>query len=108
MADADAHADAHMAALDAGPASSSAAGPSAPYDPPPADALIIEVTGTEEKVDAFIEMVRNFGIKELVRTGRIAMTRGSGPATTVDGKGETEHHRYRPAGEGKAKVGSLL
>jgi acetolactate synthase I/III small subunit len=72
------------------------------------DALIIEVTGTEDKVDAFIEMVRAFGIKELVRTGRIAMTRGGGAATTLDGKGESEHHRYRPAGEGKAKVGSLL
>ncbi len=72
-----------------------------------ADSLIVEVTGTEDKVDAFIEMVRAFGIKELVRTGRIAMTRGAGPTTTVDAD-KGEHHRYRSAGEGKPKVGSLL
>ncbi|HEX2173416.1 MAG TPA: acetolactate synthase small subunit, partial [Dehalococcoidia bacterium] len=38
--------------------------------------IIIEVTGTEEKIDALIQLVRGFGIKELVRTGRVAMMRG--------------------------------
>ena len=71
------------------------------------ETLIVEVTGTEDKVDAFFEMLRPFGIKELVRTGRIAMTRGTAAPTSVDG-GKGEHHRYRPAGEGKPKVGSLL
>jgi acetolactate synthase-1/3 small subunit len=72
-----------------------------------ADSLVVEATGTEEKVDAIIEMLRPFGIKELVRTGRIAMTRGSGAPTSVDGA-SGDQHRYRPAGEGKAKVGSLI
>ncbi len=52
-------------------------------------------------------MLRPYGIKELVRTGRVAMTRGSGTPMTVDA-GKAEHHRYRPAGEGKAKVGTLI
>jgi acetolactate synthase-1/3 small subunit len=42
-----------------------------------ADAMIVEVTGTQAKVKAFIDMMRPFGIKELVRTGRIAASRSS-------------------------------
>ncbi len=38
-------------------------------------AMIIEVTGSEGKVEAFIDMMRGFGIMELVRTGKIAITR---------------------------------
>ena len=38
--------------------------------------LMIEISGPERKVEAFIELMRPFGIKELVRTGRIAMVRG--------------------------------
>jgi acetolactate synthase-1/3 small subunit len=72
------------------------------------DSLIIEATGTEDKISALIEMVRPYGIKELVRTGRVAMTRGSATPTTVDGVRGEEHHKYRPAGEGKPKVGSLI
>jgi acetolactate synthase-1/3 small subunit len=43
-----------------------------------ADSLIVEVTGTEAEVDAFVGLVRNYGIKELVRTGAVVMARGSG------------------------------
>jgi len=38
--------------------------------------LMIEISGQERKIEAFIELIRPFGIKELVRTGRIAMVRG--------------------------------
>lgn len=38
--------------------------------------VMIELSGEEQKLEAFIEMVRPFGIIELVRTGRIAMVRG--------------------------------
>ena len=40
------------------------------------DSMIIEISGQEKKIESFIEVLRPFGIIELVRTGRIAMTRG--------------------------------
>jgi len=43
-----------------------------------AESLIVEVSGTEAEVDAFVALVRTYGIKELVRTGAVVMTRGSG------------------------------
>jgi len=39
--------------------------------------LTIEVSGPEEKIDAFIDLVKPYGIKEVVRTGRIALARGA-------------------------------
>ena len=72
-----------------------------------ADSVIVEVTGTEEKVDAFLEMVGPYGITELVRTGRIAMTRGPEAPMTID-KSKVEAHKFRAAGEGKAKIGTLI
>lgn len=39
--------------------------------------LIIEITGAEKKVNALVEMLRPFGIIEMVRTGQVAMTRTS-------------------------------
>jgi acetolactate synthase-1/3 small subunit len=41
--------------------------------------LMIEISGRESKIQAFIERMRPYGILELVRTGRIAMVRGSNP-----------------------------
>lgn len=41
------------------------------------DTLIIEVSGQESKIDAFIDLMRPYGIIELARTGRIALVRGS-------------------------------
>jgi len=41
-----------------------------------AHSLIIEVTGEEDKITALYNLLRPFGIKELMRTGRIAMARG--------------------------------
>jgi acetolactate synthase-1/3 small subunit len=43
------------------------------------EVLIIETTGTREKVSAFLELMRPFGVIELMRTGRIAMSRGKRP-----------------------------
>ena len=37
---------------------------------------MIEISGQEKKIEAFIDLMRPFGILELVRTGRIAMVRG--------------------------------
>lgn len=41
-----------------------------------ARSMIIEATGDEEKVDAMVQLLRQFGIKELARTGKVSMTRG--------------------------------
>ncbi len=45
--------------------------------------LMIEISGQEQKVESFIELMRPFGIQELARTGRIAMVRGT-PQHLVD------------------------
>ena len=42
------------------------------------DTMIIEVSGQENKIEAFIDLMRPYGILELARTGRIALVRGSG------------------------------
>ena len=41
------------------------------------ESVIVEVSGTEAEVDAFVGLVRTFGIKELVRTGAVVMSRGA-------------------------------
>jgi acetolactate synthase-1/3 small subunit len=41
------------------------------------DSLVIETTGAEDKIDSLLEVLRPYGVKEMVRTGRVAMARGS-------------------------------
>ena len=41
--------------------------------------LTVEVTGDENKLNSLLGLLRDFGIKELSRTGRIALTRGGSP-----------------------------
>ena len=38
--------------------------------------MIVEITGTEDKVESMVELLRPFGILEMVRTGLVALTRG--------------------------------
>jgi acetolactate synthase-1/3 small subunit len=40
------------------------------------NSVIVETTGDEEKILALVNMLRPFGIKEMVRTGIVAMGRG--------------------------------
>lgn len=40
------------------------------------DTMTIEITGNEDKLSAFIDMLRTYGIQELVRTGKVAILRG--------------------------------
>jgi acetolactate synthase-1/3 small subunit len=43
------------------------------------DSLLVELAGPEEKLEAFIDLVRPYGIREMARTGVIAMQRGGAP-----------------------------
>jgi acetolactate synthase-1/3 small subunit len=42
--------------------------------------IVIEMTGTEDKIDGLLEVLRPYGVLELVRTGRVAMVRGHVPS----------------------------
>ena len=44
------------------------------------DSLIMEVTGDETKIDGLIEVLRPYGVLEMVRTGVVAMRRRNKPA----------------------------
>ncbi len=41
-----------------------------------ADSVIVEITGTEDKIEGMTELLRPLGIVEMVRTGQVSMTRG--------------------------------
>jgi acetolactate synthase-1/3 small subunit len=40
--------------------------------------IVVEITGTDDKIEAFEQLVRPFGLIEMVRTGEIAISRGRG------------------------------
>jgi acetolactate synthase-1/3 small subunit len=52
------------------------------------DRLMIELSGTEDKLEAFVELVRPYGIVELARTGVIAMPRGGTAPASADAEAE--------------------
>lgn len=43
------------------------------------ETLTLEVTGDQGKIEAIIDLLRPYGIRELVRTGRVAIARGASP-----------------------------
>jgi acetolactate synthase-1/3 small subunit len=54
------------------------------------DALTIEITGTEDKIDGLLEVLRPFGLLEVVRTGQVAMRRGA-KAAEVSATADAPH-----------------
>ncbi len=67
-----------------------------------ASSVIIEVTGSPEKIDNFIELMRPYGIKELARSGVVALVRGDQARIrlidfAVDGEQESETTRATDA-----------
>ena len=66
------------------------------------ESVIVEVTGPESKLDSMVDMLKPYGIIEMVRTGLVAMVRGSGywtgvPETGENGDGEHEEEVDEPA-----------
>lgn len=49
--------------------------------------MIIEITGDEDKVESLLNLLRVYGIKEVARTGRVAMTRGGISASLKEEEG---------------------
>lgn len=48
------------------------------------ETMIIELTGEEMKIDAMCELLKDYGIKEIVRTGKVAICRGPKAAKEVE------------------------
>ncbi len=57
------------------------------------DSLTIEVTGDEEKINSLAVLLRSFGIREMTKTGRIAMTRGGRGQSLVPEKAAKARNR---------------
>jgi acetolactate synthase-1/3 small subunit len=56
------------------------------------DSLTIEITGGEHKIDSLLEVLRPYGVLEMARTGRLAMTRASRAAATPASVATVEAH----------------
>jgi len=67
------------------------------------ESLVVETTGTEDKIDSLLEVLRPYGVIEMVRTGRVAMARGIGG---VD-KAAPRVAQTAPAVTGDASSGSV-
>ena len=50
--------------------------------------MIVEISGQEKKIEAFIDLMRPYGIRELARTGRIALVRSSAPLPDIEADDE--------------------
>jgi acetolactate synthase I/III small subunit len=61
------------------------------------ESMVVELAGTEEKIEKFVELMKPYGIRELARTGVIAMSRGMQMGKSVD----------RQSGEGSKRTRSL-
>ncbi|WP_342373406.1 acetolactate synthase small subunit [Propioniciclava soli] len=57
-----------------------------------ADSLVVEATGSPDKLDALLEMLRPYGIRELVQSGLVAVGRGSKSLTDRATKGGRLYH----------------
>jgi acetolactate synthase-1/3 small subunit len=53
------------------------------------ESLIIEITGDEDKIDGLLEVLQPYGVLEMVRTGIVAMRRGSKCSSVVSGANST-------------------
>jgi acetolactate synthase-1/3 small subunit len=61
------------------------------------DSVIVEITGTEDKIESLLELLRPMGVLEMVRTGQVAMMRGTASGI-----------RYAPGANGNQKQESII
>jgi len=66
-------------------------------------ALTVEVTGNESKIDAILELLRPFGVKEVARTGTIALSRKSWLSASETEEGRAEMVNAKPKAPKKSK-----
>jgi acetolactate synthase-1/3 small subunit len=74
------------------------------------ESLTIEITGVEDKVDGLLEVLKPFGLLEVVRTGQIVMRRGDKPSTVTAKNGEiaeVAEHQAEAETEEDAAAGSV-
>jgi acetolactate synthase-1/3 small subunit len=57
---------------------------------------MVEVTGDENKIKSLMELLRGFGIREIARTGRIALTRGGAGPLQIEEAKETKVSKQLP------------
>jgi acetolactate synthase-1/3 small subunit len=57
------------------------------------DSVTIEVTGDQDKISSLLNLLRGFGVKEVSRTGLIAMVRGEPGALPVEDRAKTRSNR---------------
>src|SRR5271167_886430 len=55
------------------------------------ESLTLEITGAEEKIDGLLELLRPYGVLEMVRTGIVAMRRGSKSTDAAPARDTTMH-----------------
>ena len=67
------------------------------------DSVMVEVTGDEDKLESLFELLRGFGIREIARTGRIALCRGGlGPLLVDDTTKALKQPLKLPAAEAES------
>lgn len=70
-------------------------------------AVVIQITGEEDKVDAFVKLMQPYGVLELVRTGRVALVRGVETTTVEEETEEPEEVREFHSHVGRRPKGAL-
>ncbi|MBI4395190.1 MAG: acetolactate synthase small subunit [Candidatus Omnitrophica bacterium] len=66
--------------------------------------ITVEVTGNESKIDAMLELLRPFGLREVVRTGTIAIARKAELSTQANYHEVSENAKAKPQAKKKTKT----
>ena len=66
------------------------------------DTIMLEISGTEEKIEAFAKLVKPYGVREMARTGVIAMIRGMQPGGSHAPQETARRERSLDAGPAEA------